>query len=469
MNTMVKRRRRFRMITGVTAILLTVVAVFATLLAQENTWIYDMTKDKVFTLSEESVNLLNNLDQPVQIAAVYPSGKTDGLVSRLLKQYDAGSDWIQFEEIDAERDPARLTAYQLDVKAVNNETIVVKAGSRVRMVYQTSMYQQTASGYSFDGERQISGAIRYVTSEELPVIYRLAGHNETSTQDLSETLELLKLETYEVKELNLLREGQVPEDADMLLLVSPKQDLSIEEAVALDVYLGQGGKLFIAVDPFSTNDKVLENLNGLVQLYGLDLSNNIAIEENPNNFYGNNKMNIIPGYVQHPITESLAQARRYPVLPLARGLRRTEVDPQQIAVQPLLMSSDQSWMRTDLENVQATQGESDFGGPLYLAASVMRNNAEYGEEDGRLVVIGNAAFLENKHIALQANADFLISAVNWLHGSRVDTTILPKIINADTLQISGEQMKKLIVICSMILPGIAFLGAFLVWAARRNQ
>lgn len=469
MNTMARRRRRFRVISAITAVLLMVIAVFATLLAQENTWIYDMTKDKVFTLSEESITLLEGLDQPVQIAAVYPGGKTDGLVSRLLEQYAANSEWVDFEEVDAERDPARLTAYQLDVKAVNNETIVIKSGSRVRMVYQTSLYQQTASGYSFDGERQISGAIRYVTSDKLPVVYRLSGHNETANADLSEALELLKLETFEVKELNLLREGQVPEDADMILLVSPKKDLSIEEAVALDVYLGQGGKLFVAVDPFSTNEKILENLNGLIQLYGLDISNNIVIEENANNFYGNNKMNVIPGYVQHPITESLAQARRYPVLPLSRGLRRTEVDSLKIAVQPLLMSSDQSWMRTDLENVQVTQGDADFGGPLYLAAGVMRNNAEYGESDGRLVVMGNASFLENEHLALQANADFLISAVNWLHGDRVKSTILPKIINADTLQISGDQMKKLILICSLVLPAIAFLGALMIWATRRNQ
>lgn len=469
MNTMSKRKRQFRIVTGITTVLLVVVAIFATLLAQENTWMYDMTKDKVFTLSAESLLLLDEIEQPVQIAAVYPDGQTDGLVERLLEQYAAQSPWIAFEQIDAERDPAKLSAYQLDVKAINNETIVVKSGSRTKMVYQTSMYYRTSSGNAFDGERQISGAIRYVTSDDLPVVYQLIGHNEMGSEDVSDATELLQLEAYETKELNLVREGQVPKDASILLLLSPKKDLSPEETMAIDSFMGQGGKVLVAVDPFSSNESILENLNALMHAHGLDFTNNLVVEEDPNSFYGNNKMNLIPGYVRHGITENLAEARQYPVLPLARGIRLTEVDTEKIAVQPLLMSSDKSWMRTDMENYQSMKTETDIAGPLYLAASVMRNNADMGETDGRMVVIGNAGFISNEQIHLQANGDFFISAVNWLQGERTSSTILPKVINADTLQISGDLMKKLIVITSLVLPGIAFIGALLIWATRRNQ
>lgn len=469
MNRIEKRKRKFRVMTTITTVLLLVIAVFATLLAQENTWIYDMTKDKVFTLSDESLELLEGIDQPVQIAAVYSGDQTDGLVTRLLEQYAAKSPLISFEKIDAERNPAKLSSFQLDVKAVNNETIVVKSGTRVKMVYQTSMYYRTPSGNAFDGERQISGAIRYVTSDDLPIVYRLAGHNEMDVEEVSEAMELLELEAYETKELNLLREGEVPEDASILMLLSPKKDLSPDEALAIDAFLGRGGKLFVAVDPFSTNEKVLENLNRLMHAHGLDFTNNLVIEEDPNSFYGNNKMNLIPGYVRHGITETLAEARQYPVLPLARGLRLTEVDTEKIAVQPLLMSSDQSWMRTDMENFQSTKTDSDLSGPIYLAASVMRNNASAGEPDGRMVVMGNAGFISNEQIQLQANSDFFVSAMNWLQGERTASTILPKVVNADTLQISGDLMKKLIVITSLVLPGIAFLGALMIWAARRNR
>ena len=48
--------------------------------------------------------------------------------------------------------------------------------------YSTYQYESTSS---FDGENCITSALDYVTSEELPVVYRLTGHGEEAISDYS--------------------------------------------------------------------------------------------------------------------------------------------------------------------------------------------------------------------------------------------------------------------------------------------
>ena len=68
------------------------------------------------------------------------------------------------------------------------------------MDYNTYSYQTTG----FDGEGQITSAIAYVTSENLPVLYTLEGHGE---QELDPTIkEDIEKANMEIKSLNLLTE-----------------------------------------------------------------------------------------------------------------------------------------------------------------------------------------------------------------------------------------------------------------------
>ena len=79
-------------------------------------------------------------------------------------------------------------------------------------LYETEMdyttYQTNTTG--FDGEGQIDSAISYVTSENLPVIYTLEGHEELELN--SSLTDSLQKANYDVQSLNLLTQDAVPED-----------------------------------------------------------------------------------------------------------------------------------------------------------------------------------------------------------------------------------------------------------------
>ena len=237
----------------------------------------------------------------------------------------------------------------------------------------------------------------------------------------------------------------------------------------MDEYLANGGKAMFLVSPMNTDEKVLGNFNKLLNQYGLDIANNLVVEEDQYSHVTNNKLYLIPGYAYHTITRALAEAKKYVVLPIAMGLLEKDVDPATITKEPLLASSPNAWMRTDLTIKSQTQTGKDVAGPIPLAYAISRQAKEAASGDGRVVAIGNSTFIYNENLDNDANRDFFLSAVRWLLGGRGEETISPRVIGAEKLIVRGADFIKLAVVSLVVLPLIAFAGAGLIWWLRRNQ
>ncbi|WP_317854354.1 Gldg family protein [Chakrabartyella piscis] len=467
-----KRKREFKIISFLMSVLLLGIVVLSTNISEKLAWNYDMTLDQVFTLSIQSEGIMDELEEEIKITAVYPDGSEDKMISTLLSEYDKYSENIVVSYIDIERNPASLASLNLEnAQAVSNGTIVVQSSTREKILTDSSMYTSADSGNAFSGERLITGAITYVTTDEMPVVYITSGHSEAdTTNEFLGAVQALELAAYDVQELNLLQKGEVPADAAAVIIPSPKKDLSLDEYNALLDYFNGGGKAMFLFDAMSTNTLVLENFNNLLNLYGVDIHNNFVVEEDSDHYTGNNNMYLIPGYVYHSITENLAEDRNYVVLPIAMGLQSVSYDETECRVDYLLLSSTNSWMRTDVTIEATSKTDADVDGSIPLAAGIVKSNAKYGATDTKIVVIGNSSFVYTSNIEAQGNRDFFISCANWLAGgSETSSTISSKIINADVFIVRGSDFARLSILCVVVLPLIAFIGAFMVWIFRRNQ
>jgi ABC-2 type transport system permease protein len=464
------QKRRFLLTAAIIAILVIAIAIFATLIAYRIPWAFDMTAGKVFTLSDQSRGVLAGLTDPVEIIAIYPQDGADPMLSSLLEEYSKASPLVDVKYIDAERQPGRLAAENVGVAAVTNGTVIVRSGDKTKFVYQADMFQDTQEGKMFWGERELTGALRYVTAASMPRVYFLEGHGEASTSaDLSKAQSALELAVYDAQPLSLVKTGSVPKDAAMVIVASPRSDLSESEYKALEEYLANGGKAMFLVSPVNTNKMVLGNFNKLLNQYGLDISNNLVVEEDDYSHVTNNKLYLIPGYAYHTITRALAEAKKYVILPIAMGLLVKDVDPSKVTQEPLLATSPKAWMRTDLSIKSETQTGQDVAGPIPLAYAVTRQADAAGTDDSRIVALGNSTFIYNENLDSNANRDFFLSAVNWLLGGRGEESISPRVIGAEKLIVRGTDFVKLAAISLVFLPAIAFVGAFLMWYLRRNQ
>ena len=271
--------RRFRVQSAVMIALVLAIAVFASLLAYALSWSYDMTASGVFTLTQGTKDVLAELTEPVRIGAVYAAGKEEAMVSALLKKYDAASDLVQVEFLDAQASPALLSAYNIgDAKTVANGTIIINSGSRYKLLKDEEMYTYGNNGNIFYGEQDITGAIRYVTTDELPVVYVLTGHGEVSLNELSEAAGILEGQAYELRQLVMLQ-SDIPADASVLMMPGPENDITDYEYTLLDEYLKNGGRFLLLLSPvLNSEGGELPNLQRLMEQFGLDIRNNYVLE-----------------------------------------------------------------------------------------------------------------------------------------------------------------------------------------------
>ncbi|MEA4854654.1 MAG: GldG family protein [Christensenella sp.] len=458
------KKKKFMITSVVWIVVVLLVVVFGVQLAYRVPWSYDMTGQQLFVLSEETTNVTDHLEDTVKIGAVYAENNRDAMVEALLKKYEESSPNIEVEFLDLEKNPGALGAYEMgDVKAVANGTIIVNGNGRYKVIAPTDLFTADNSGNRFYGESEITGAIRYVSTDTLPKIYFMQGHDELKTgSDITEAVAMLERDAYEVDTFSLLEKGSVPEDAAMVVIASPTQDLSEQEAQALRDYMENGGKLLLMMDPtLNTNTDNLKNLAAIAGDYGIDIANNFVFEEDQSYYLTTSNMYLIPRYGSHDITEQLIYGEKYVVLPLVRGLSETEHDDS-VKVTPLLQSSASSWMRTDVTIAGNAMTQADTAGPINLAYAVEKNGP-------RMVVIGDSNFMTDGNLSMQGNGDLFINSVDWLQGGRESSVIAGKVVNSNSMIVRGADFVKLMVICCVVMPLIMFIGAAFVWRTKKNK
>lgn len=208
------------------------------------------------------------MDQDVTIYQIVESGKENETIQKLLERYAGLSSHVKVETMDPVLHPNFVSEYTEDDLEDNSLIVVGEKRNKVipyadmfesTVNYQTYQYETTG----FDGEGQVTSAISYVTTDSLPIMYTITGHEEGDmTEDMKSAIEK---ENIEMKELNLLTEESVPDDADCVMLFSPQNDLSEEEADKLITYMENGGKAVIITSYL--NKEMPESAEGVEQLW----------------------------------------------------------------------------------------------------------------------------------------------------------------------------------------------------------
>ena len=448
----------------------TVLAVFIVLFFSSLPLRADLSTQRLFSLSASSKASLSRLSEKVRIAAVYPDGNANVMVASLLEAYSGYSDMIELAFIDAERDPGLLALYDLgDARTVTRGTIIVNSRGRRKLVYESDMFFEGTTGNQFYGERVITGAIRFVSSDILPVAYFVVGHGERDIyKDVSRAAELLNTDVWDVRQLPLLQMEKVPENAGVLVFVNPVRDLHETEAEMLLNYLAGGGAVFLLLDP-STSGIVLPFFEAIVQLYGIGVANNFVIEEDSSYYYGTNNLYLIPRYAPHLITSPLAEQKKMVILPMCRGISQLAESSSDVKTTALLYSSDKSRARMDMGVSGMGVVSSDILGPVPLAYASVKDAPGPGIHSSRIVVAGDSDFIVDNNINIQGNGDLFLNTMNWLLGARESGIIPGKTINADLLMIRGRDFIRLAIICCVIIPLIFFSASLVIWFQNRNR
>lgn len=343
---------------------------------------FDMSNTQIYTISDTSKNLLADLENDIILYVIADPSSLDSRIEKFVNRYAALSDKVKVELIDPILHPATVTELggEKDSILVSceqtgktqtisfDDIIVQDLDYSSYYYYGTTSYTET----EFDAEGQLTSAIATVTSEVSKKIYTLEGHNEYSLS--TGASDLLKKNGMVVDSVNLLLDGGIPEDCDMLLCYAPGSDLSSDEYVQIMNYMSQGGNFMLIA---GTQEKALPNFEKLLEAYGLQFANEQAYLADAQRYYANNPYYIFPmNKTSNEIMTGLTSDDVCLVVD-ATGLLELDDIPDGVTVS--------SFLTTSSEGVLVTQNSQDKGTYIIGASAVKEAVPEVITEDGSLV------------------------------------------------------------------------------------
>ena len=433
---------------------------------------FDTTANQLFTLSEQTEKLVGSLTDEVTVYWIVRSGREESYLESLLSRYQSLSDKIHVVKKDPDVFPTFTQQY---TDSFTENSLIVEAGERYRYVdYNdifvmdyTSYYYYGTENWSFCGESELTSAIDYVVSENLPKVYLLTGHGESSLSDSFTSA--VKQQNIETAELSLLTLESVPADADCILINAPQSDISLDEQSKLREYLGNGGNLFLITDPPKSGE--LTNLEALMADYGVTTVDGIVVEGDQSHYVWGTPYFLLPDIASHAITTPLTEGGYRVLLPISQGLTVAEDLRDTLSVTKLLTTSASAFAKAagyDLTTYEKEEG--DVNGPFALAVAISDTVDDGITSD--IVWVSSAALVDDQTNTQVSggNQDFFLNALGYLcQAEQSSLSIHAKSLSSDTLTMDSAAVSALTVAVVGVIPAAVIALGIVIWIRRKRR
>ena len=430
----------------------------------------DVSSSKLYTIGDETKKVLKALDKDVTIYQIAQSGSEDDTISNLLKRYEDESKHIKVEVKDPVVNPKFSSEYTTDDLAANS--LIVVCGDRNKVISYNDMYstsvdyntwQQTTTG--FDGEGQITSAIGYVISEDLPIMYTLSGHGE---KDLDSSFkEDIQKANIDIKELNLLTEGKVPDDADCLMIVSPTSDISEDEKTEILDYLEAGGKAMIFSD-YTQDD--LPNFDAVLANYGVKRAEGIVFEGDSQHYGMQMPYYLVPTVNSTDASSGTASAGSYVLAPYAQGIQKTDDVRDTVTIDSILTTSDQAYSKTNMQSSNIEKEDGDVDGPFDLGVAITEKLDD--DKETQIIYYSTANLMESQvnQMVSGGNEKLLLESLSWMTSTDESSSvsISSKSLQSTSLTVTDYDAAFWKICTIGLIPGVFLVAGFLIWLRRRK-
>jgi hypothetical protein len=430
---------------------------------------WDATSNKRFSLSEQTVTILKNLKEPAQVLAFVNKYNAWGQQQAaqwedLLSRYADVSRKFTYHIYDTTTD---LKALQ-DNNITRSGVVLVKVGEK----------KQEASAVS---EPAITSALFALTTQGQPKLCFLTGHGERSldyTQEqtgYSRAKQLLEDQKYVVETLNLQaeKEPEVREGCDVLVILAPKSPLSAKETQAVQNYVNNNGRLFIALDP-----PPAPGLSQILGEFSVKVEDRV-VKDPRSSWDGYGAVPVAQSSGTHQIAEAL---KGYNLLFVQPRELKTEQPPMPeyspgmpppTPATPIVQTSDAASAHVIGKEEAVDQGPL----PLVVTATKgepppppMPGQPPPEQKGARLVVAGSGDVASDRVISgLQyvGNQYLWTASFGWLAQREAMVSIPPKDMTPKQFTPTSAQRVLILIFTVFIVPALAAGAGLVVWWRRR--
>lgn len=445
----INRKLRLQMLVQNSLFVVLLVGIVAALLylTRDVRTQWDLTQSKRNTLSQASADVLRQLQGPVEITAFATRQDTEGDLRKTIQDfiapYQRAKRDVSLTFVDPREEPRR--AQEAGVR-LNGELVVEYNGRRENLA---NLSEQDLTNL----------LVRLMRSAERMVMY-LDGHGERkldgqANHDLGEYGNQLTAKGFKTGAVNLAMAQDVPRNASVLVVASPRVKLLPGEVNRLKRYLEDGGNLLWLVESDS-----LGGMDVIAEYLGLDLLDGVVIDPRAGSLNLPAAFALATGYGEHPVTERSSVTS---VFPYAR--RITAGQGSNFRFTPLVETAPGGWLETGgLANARFDPNR-DLRGPIVVAGALER---EVGDKKQRVVVVGTGHFLANQYAGLLGNLDLGVNMMNWLAGDDRLITIQPKVRTDLRLQLPWAATLAVTWGFLILLPlGFLVTGGVIWWRRRK--
>ena len=481
MTTYRGRGLRHWLLTVVMTVLLVLMIAFVYDRAAKAVMTLDMTTAQQFTLSSETLRVLDEVTRPIRITGFYTSEtirlrELDALIVRL---YESATDGlITSEYINPDENPA--IAQQFDLQT-DGELFVsyltpdgaVDFDTLTRVVPENNQ------------ERNITSAIvRLLEINKFTVAfdttYGSVDPNDQSNRGYTGILNGLSANGIITMPLDLAglaaRGGDIDDTVNTVVLTRMRGQISDAAIGVLDRFLGRGGSLLIMIDAEAGDNVFLSESDPfneyLWENFGLRALDAVAIDRVSN---AGTELDLLSYATSDgsTITARLNNPEDPQSRVLFRVARAIGIDPSPpVSNGMVIATSEVSYGETDLVRLLGSNAyefdiNEDVSGPLNVAA--WANNETTG---ARILLVGDSDWATNGLVRNpQGNGVLFTDGIAWLTGFGERLIFAPqgRVTNLPTIFLSTQELDMIALVTALLMPGGALLLGLGIWWSRMRR
>ncbi|MFC1554104.1 GldG family protein [candidate division KSB1 bacterium] len=430
---------------------------------------YDVTGNKLNTLSEQSIRVAENLDRDVKIITFFRS-ENRSIIENMIGMYMDYTNKIDFYFYDPDKNPDMAARYDIQQ---SYSTVVLETSNRIEKVELPDR----------NFEQPVTNALIKVSRDKMKSIFFMTGHGEKSLDDLNPNGirflgSYLQELNYNVGILNTFEDASIPENLiDVVVIDGPYAPLLTSELELINDFISKGGKVLFLLDPNPSAGMI-----DFFDSWGIVVGDDVVFDfSDAGRSLGQGpETPLIMEYnAEHPITSGFDKntlfVRARSVIP------KIDSPPTGVFLDWLCRTSQQSWAEKDYEtafnrennelNVAFDEGR-DIQGPVTVGAVAVKpltaeNIQRYNKSIGALVVFGDSDFSSNNYFG-GPNGILFMNALHWLAEEQDLVAIPPKRMENRRVDMTAKEAKFVLYLMVIIIPSIIILFGLSVFFKRRG-
>lgn len=441
----------------------------------------DFSQEKLYTLTQESKDKVKNIDKDVHI---YFVGSTDDDANLdIAKQYKKANERIVAEAVDINNRPDLAQKYGIES---GTQGIIVECGEKSKVLTSSDLVTYDTTTYETINiaEEKLTSSILSVTSNKVPKVYFLEGYSEFSLdKNMNYLKTFLSNEVNEVKTLDVLSTGKIPDDCDTLVITTPSKDFDDIATNAIIDYINSGRNI-LWMNSAITSKKDIPNVNKVLEIYGVNpFEVGIIRETDTSKMVTNSPDLIIPEIESSTVTKDLYNTTGVILVNATKiNINEDKLEELKVKKTELALASKDSYFRTNFNNQQDAISSEDEKGTFIVGAELEKTIKEKNEETNesavtsKLIIYGENYFVSDYQLSqnsqygaiqLAYNKDLVLNSIAYLVDRPEDITARK---NTGTVTYTAtEEQDTIIRTIIFAVPFIIIIVGIVIWQIRRRK